>query len=168
MPNDKLTGYSSIDKPQSKNATFFEKNPIIPSIDIITILKLLSRKHRHMPAINCNDLCATYQQLIDDSHTLYLAFKKLGIKKGEIVTISLPSNYHAIISFLALNELGAVTTFIDTYSGKNDIVFHLKTYQSPLFINYDKSSEENEAIKNNSGVKYIVTFDSSLANSRDF
>lgn len=164
----KLTGYPSIDKPQSKNATFFEKKPIIPSMDIITILKLLSRKHRHMPAINCNDLHATYQQLIDDSHTLYLAFKKLGIKKGEIVTISLPSNYHAIISFLALNELGAVTTFIDTYSGKNDVVFHLNTYQSPLFINYDKSSEENEEIMNNSGVKHIITLDSSLANSRDF
>lgn len=37
-----LTGYPSIDKPQAKNASFFERNPIIPSIDMITILKLLS------------------------------------------------------------------------------------------------------------------------------
>ena len=163
----KLTGYPSIDLPQSQNASFLERNPVIPSIDIITILKLLSRKHRHLPAIDCNDLHATYQQLIDDSHTLYLAFKKLGVKKGEIVTLSLPSNYQAITSFLALNELGAVTTFIDTYSGKNDVLNYLKTYQSPLYINCDKSREDNEEIKNNSGVKYIITLDSNLANSRD-
>lgn len=167
MSEKKLTGYPSIDLPQAKNASFFEKYPIIPGIDTITILKLLSRKHRHLPAIDCNELHATYQQLIDDSHTIYLAFKRLGVKKGEIVTISLPSNYQAIISFLALNELGAVTTFIDTYSGRDDVLSYLETYQSPLFINCDKSREENEAIKNNSNVKHIVTLDSALANSRN-
>lgn len=162
-----LTGYPSIDKPQSKNASFFERNPIIPSIDMITILKLLSKKHRHLPAIDCNDLHATYQQLIDDSNTLYRAFKKLGVKKKDIVTISLPSNYQAIISFLALNELGAVTTFIDTYSGRDEVLNYLKSYQSPLLINFDKTREENQELKDKSGVKCIVTMESRLADSRD-
>ncbi len=40
----KFTGYPSIDLPQCKDSTYFEKNPIIPSIDTIPILKLLSRK----------------------------------------------------------------------------------------------------------------------------
>ena len=160
-----LTGYPSIDKPQSKNASFFEKNPIIPSIDIITILKLLSRKHRNLPAIDCNDLHATYQELLDDSHIVYRAFKKLGVKKGDIVTISLPSNYQAIVSFLALNELGAVTTYIDTYSGSDEVTNYIKMYQSPLLINCDRSQEENQEI---SGVKCIVTLKSSAADSREF
>lgn len=163
-----LTGYPSIDKPQSKNASFFEKNPIIPSIDIITILKLLSRKHRNLPAIDCNDLHATYQQLLDDSHLVYRAFKKLGVKKGDIVTISLPSNYQAIVSFLALNELGAVTTYIDTYSGSDEVTNYIKMYQSPLLINCDRSQEENQEIKEKSGVKCIVTLKSSAADSREF
>lgn len=164
---NELTGYPSIDLPQSHNASFFEKNPIIPSIDIISILKLLSRKHRNSLAIDCNDLHVTYQQLIDDAHLLYLAYKRLGIKKGEIVTISLPSNYQAIISFLALNELGAVTTFIDTYSNKDDVLSYLNNYKSSLFINCDKSRIENEYIKQYSKVKHVVTLDSALANSRD-
>lgn len=41
----KLTGYPSKDLPQSKDATLFEKNPIIPSVDTITILKLLSKEN---------------------------------------------------------------------------------------------------------------------------
>lgn len=165
--NKQLTGYPSIDKPQSKDATFFEKNPVIPSIDIITILKLLSRNNRDLPAIDCNNLHATYQQLIADSHTLCLAFKELGVRKGDIVTISLPSNYQAITSFLALNEIGAVTTFIDTYSSKEEILLYLNNYQSPIFINYDKTATENEEIRKKSHVKYIITLSNKLSNSLD-
>lgn len=76
-----LTGYPSIDLPQSREAKFFEKYPIIPSIDTITIVKLLSKKSRGNQAIDCNKLHATYQQLIDDSHSMCLAFRELGVKK---------------------------------------------------------------------------------------
>ena len=73
-------------------------------------------------------MIATYQELIDDSHTLYLSFKELGVKKGDIVTISLPSNYQAISSFLALNELGAITTFVDTYANKEELLSYLNNF----------------------------------------
>lgn len=161
------TGYPSIDLPQSKDAKYFEKNPIIPSMDTITILKLLSRKIRNLNAIDCNELHATYQQLIDDSHTLALAFRELGVKKGNIVTMPLPSNYQAITSFLGLNEIGAVTTFIDTYSSKDDIISYLNNYESPLLINYNKTKEENEEIMKKTHVKNIITLNSNLTNSRD-
>ena len=161
------TGYPSIDKPQSVDATFFEKNPIIPSIDMITILKLLSRKTRDNPAIDCDDLKANYQQLIEDSHALSLAFRELGVKKGEIVTISLPSNYQAICSFFALNEIGAITTFIDTYASDAEVISYLNNYQSPVLINFNKKKEENESLKKNSNVKYIITLNNKKVNSRN-
>lgn len=164
--NNNLTGYASIDLPQSINSTYFEKNPIIPSVDMVTILKILSKKTRNMPAIDCNALKATYQQLIDDSHTLSNAFRELGVKKGNIVTISLPSNYQAICSFLALNEIGAITTFIDTYSSKEDILLYLNKYESPIFINYNKSREENEYYIKNSKIKNVITLSKNFVNSR--
>ena len=161
-----LTGYPSVDLPQSKDSTFFEKKPIIPNIDIINILKFLSKDIRESRAINCNELNATYQQLLDDSHTLFLAFKELGVKKGDIVTISLPSNYQAICSFFALNELGAITTFIDTYSTESDILSYLSNYQSSILINFDKNKNENEDILKKSKVKNIITLTRQLSNTR--
>ena len=161
----KMTGYPSIDLPQSKDATFMEKHPLIPSADMITILKFLSRNIRNLPAINCNELHASYQQLIDDSHLLYLSFKELGVRKGDIVTISLPSNYQAICSYLALNELGAVTTFIDTYASEAEILSYLSNYQSPILINFNKTREQNESIKKKSGVRNIITLTDQLTNS---
>ena len=162
------TGYPSIDLPQSKDASFFEKNPIIPSIDAVTLLKLLSRKTRNNPAIDCNNLHATYQELLDDSHKLSLAYRELGVKKGNIVTISLKSNYQALCSFLALNEIGAITTFIDTYATEDEILNYLNLYESPIFINDDKTRELNDRIKEKSKVNYIITLSDKLSDLRNF
>ena len=162
-----MTGYPSIDLPHSKGASFFERKPIIPSIDMVNILKFLSMKTRQSQAIDCNNLRATYQELLDDSHTLFLAFKELGVRKGDIVTISLPNNYQAICSFFALNELGAITTFIDTYASEAEILSYLSNYQSPILINFDKTAKENEAIKKKSNVKNIITLKNNLCDSRD-
>ena len=161
-----MTGYPSIDLPQTKNSTFFEKHPFIPNTDVITILKLLSMKTRENPAIDCNNLKATYQQLIDDSHTIFLALKELGIKKGDIITIALPSNYQALCLYCALDELGAITTYIDTYASDVEVMNYLNNYESPIFVNFNKTPEQNEIIKKNTKVKYIVTLDKKLADSR--
>ncbi len=164
----KLTGFPSIDCPQCKNSSYFEKHPFIPNIDIITVLKMLTKKIRSNPAIDCNNLKATYQELIDDSHMLSLAFKKLGVKKGDIITVSLPSNYQAIITFFALNELGAVTTYIDTFSSYDEVRHYIEIYKSPIFINFDKSLTENNEILKDNALKYIVTLNSEKIDSKDF
>ena len=67
------TGYASIDLPQSNNASLIEKYPFIPGVDFVSILKLKSKGNRYDMAIDCDLLHATYQQLLDDSHQLYLA-----------------------------------------------------------------------------------------------
>ena len=163
----KYTDYPSIDLNHTKDASFFEKKPIIPGFDMISILKILNRKNKNLPAIDSNQLKATYQELIDDSHKLSLAFRELGVKKKDIVTLSLPSNYQAIISFFALNEIGAVTTFIDNYATDAEVLEYLSCYTSPILVNFDKSKEENQYIKDNSNVKYIVTLSSKLSNEKD-
>ncbi len=164
MKNGDLTGYPSLDNPQSKDASFFEKHPIIPSLDIITILKLLSKKIRNLNAINCNELIVSYQKLIDDSHLLAKSLKELGVSKGDIITISLPSNYQAISLFFALNEIGAITTFIDTYASEEEILNYLNNYESKVYIAYNKTIDELQNIKNSSKVDYIISLSSNKVN----
>ena len=43
------TGYPTIDRNHEDGYKFFEKYPLIPNIDMITILRLLSRKNRNKP-----------------------------------------------------------------------------------------------------------------------
>lgn len=153
----KLTGYASIDNPQSIGSTYFEKNPIIPNTNIYTTLKLLSSFYLDKNAVNCIDLNVSYRNLLDDAVTISLALKELGIKKGDIVTVCMPNLYQALSTFLACNRIGAVTTFLDSKASVEDICFYLNNFESPVFINYDFNDEINRKLKINSKVRYIIT-----------
>lgn len=161
----KLTGYASIDNPQSKNSTFLEKKPIIPNTDIYTTLKLLSAFYLNNIAIDCLDLKASYKQLLKDSVIISKAFKELGVKKGEIVSVAMPNFYQALAAFFACNRIGAVITFLDPSLAIDGISEYINLFESPIYINFNKSAEFNKKIKEKTNVKYIITLDKSKINS---
>lgn len=167
MKNEKkLTGYPSIDKPNESNSHFFERHPIIPGTNIYTLIQLLNRLYKEKIAVSCLDLKATYGQLMDkDAVTISLALKELGVKKGDIVAISMPNLYQAVAAFIACNRIGAVTTFLDHEAGLEELCSYLNEFESPILINYDKTQEENEKIKRLSKVEYIITLDKTRVNS---
>lgn len=161
----KLSGYASIDNPQAIGASFLEKHPIMPNTNIYTIIKLLSSFYLNKPAIDCVDLKASYRDLINDSATISLALKELGVQKGNIVSISMPNFYQAVAMFLACNRIGAVTTFLDFSASQKEISDYLNLFESPIFINYDKNDDYNKQIKDSTKVQYIITLDKKNVNS---
>ncbi len=165
MKEKKLTGYPSIDNPQSINSTYFEKNPIIPNMDIYTTLKLLSSFYLNNSAIDCLDLKASYGQLLKDSVTISKALKELGVKKGDIISIAMPNFYQALAAFFACNRIGAVITFLDPSLGIDGIADYINLFESPIYINYDKNDDFNKKIKEKTNVKYIITLDRSKINT---
>lgn len=165
MKEKKLTGYASVDNPQSIGATFLEKNPIIPSINIYMLLKLLSGKNLDKPAVDCLDLKANYNTLLDDSVTISLALKELGVKKGDIVSVAMPNLYQALAAYFACNRIGAVTTFIDAVASAEEIKSYLNLFESPILINFDASDEYNKLLKDSTKVRHIITLNKQNINS---
>lgn len=159
-----LTGYVSIDKPQNKGYSFLAQHPIIPDMSVYSAIQLLNAFYKKNLAISCLDLTANYQQLFQDAVTISLALKELGVKKGQIIAISMPNFYQAVASFLACNRIGAVTTFLNPGAAQEEINEYLNLFDSPVFINYDKSKEENQAIKKQTGVQYIITLNKKRIN----
>ena len=162
-----LTGYPSIDNPHSRNSKYLERNPIIPSTNIYTTIKLLSNFYLDRNAVNCFDLNVSYGKLLDDAVTISLALKELGVKKGDIISACMPNFYQALAIFLACNRIGAVTTFLDSKASTEDISFYLNEFESPIFINYNASEEENNKIKEKTKVQYIVTLSKKNLNNLD-
>lgn len=167
MKNKNLTGYASIDNPQSIGSTFFEKKPIIPSVNIYTLLKLLSKGKLDNFAVDCLDLKANYKQLLDDSVTISLALKELGVKKGDIISVAMPNLYQALAAYFACNRIGAVTTFLDAVATQEEVNSYLNLFESPILINFDKSDEHNKKIKDLTKVRYIITLNKKNINSLD-
>ena len=165
MFEKKLTGYASIDKPQNKGAKFWEAHPIIPDINIYTAIKVISSFYRDEKAVDCLKLSATYQELLDDAVTVSMALKELGVKKGDIITVSMPNFYQAVAVFMAANRIGATTTFLNSFAPDEEIVSYLNLFESPVYINFNRSDEENQKIVDKTHVRYVITLDKSKVNS---
>ena len=165
MFEKKLTGYASIDKPQNKGAKFWEAHPIIPDINIYTAIKVISSFYRDEKAVDCLKLSATYQELLDDAVTVSMALKELGVKKGDIITVSMPNFYQAVAVFMAANRIGATTTFLNSFAPDEEIVSYLNLFESPVYINFNRSDEENQKIVDKTHVRYVITLDKSKINS---
>lgn len=167
MKEKKLTGYASIDNPQNIGSTFFEKNAYIPNTNIYTLLKMLSAFYMDNVAVDCIDLKASYRNLLNDAVTISLALKELGIKKGNIVAVSMPNYYQALAMFFACNRIGAITTFLDSHASMDEISEYLNAFESSVFINFDKNEEYNKKLKAKTKVRYIVTLNKNNVNSLD-
>ena len=165
MFEKKLTGYASNDKPQNKGAKFWEAHPIIPDINIYTAIKVISSFYRDEKAVDCLKLSATYQELLDDAVTVSMALKELGVKKGDIITVSMPNFYQAVAVFMAANRIGATTTFLNSFAPDEEIVSYLNLFESPVYINFNRSDEENQKIVDKTHVRYVITLDKSKVNS---
>jgi len=165
MKRKNLTGYPSVDNLQASESTFFEKNPIIPNINIYTLLKLLSIKNMDKGAVDSLNLKANYKKLINDAATISLALKELGVKKGDIISVTMPNLYQALVIYFACNRIGAVTTYLDAVSTPEEVNSYINLFESPILINFDKSDEYNQKIKDSTCVRHIITLSKKNVNS---
>ena len=149
--------YPSLGKPQNNGYSYFERHPMIPNLSVYNAIRAINTFYGNKEAIDCLDLKVNYDQLFKDSITISRALKELNVTKGQIVSISMPNLYQAVASFLACNRIGAVTTFLNPGAEKEEISEYLNLFESPVYINYDKTDEENLIYKKKTNVKYIIT-----------
>ncbi len=162
------TGYPSIDKTHLEGTKFFERNPIIPSISIADTMKFLWLNSANDPAISCLDLSATHKELLEDAKTIAKSFKEIGVRKGDIICVSMPNYYQAVAAFIAANRIGSIITFLNPFAKEEELVQQLNKYESPLLINYNKDEEYNKELKKKTKLRNIITLQQGKESVRDF
>jgi long-chain acyl-CoA synthetase len=65
------------------------------------------------------------------------ALSELGLKKGDTITISMPTSPQGIICFYAANKLGAVASMIHPLSTESEIEFYLNISSSTMALTID-------------------------------
>ena len=164
----KLIGYPSVDNLHNRDYSFFERNPIIPDMSVYNSINILSSFFRNEKSIDCVDLNVNYREMLDDAITMSKAFRELGVKHGDIISVSMPNFYQGVVVYLAANRIGAITTFINSMSSIEEVLSYLNLFESSLFINYDKDETYNDKIKNNSRVRNIITLKEEEVNIKNF
>ena len=100
----------------------------------------------------------TYRELLVRIKKTASCLLELGVVEGDRVTICMPNTPVAIITFYAINMLGATASMIHPLSSEQEIEFYLKESNSKYVLAVDLVySKVSKAIKNTNVEKVIVS-----------
>ena len=99
---------------------------------------------------------STYRQFGKDIDQCADALAALGLKKGDRITISMPTSPQGIICFYAANKLGAVASMIHPLSPAKEIEFYLKTAKSRFALTLDAFYGKFKEVQEKAGLRTLI------------
>ncbi len=125
-----------------------------PPVSLYGALMKTVEKYPNSIAYTCLGYESTYAQFAKDIDQCAAALTAMGVKKGDRMTISMPTLPQGVICFYALNKLGAVASMIHPLSPPNMIKFYLNVSKSkfamtldPFYGNFKKIIKETQVEK---------------------
>lgn len=99
---------------------------------------------------------STYRQFGHDIDQCANALTYLGLKKGDCITISMPTTPQGIICFYAANKLGAVASMIHPLSTSKEIAFYLNNSQSTFALTLDAFYRKFWEVKGKTPLEFLI------------
>src|SRR5574344_566127 len=75
-----------------------------------------------------------YNEFLDAIEKLAISFKMLGVEKGDYVPICLPNIPQGVISFYALNKIGAIPNMIPVLASEEEFKHYLSEVPAKNFV----------------------------------
>lgn len=88
----------------------------------------------------------TFSEFFEKIDVAAKAFRSIGVKEGDVVTICAPNTPEVLISFYAVNKIGAVADMIHPLSAGGEIKFYLTESKSRVLVLYDGAYAKVEDI----------------------
>lgn len=107
-------------------------------------------------AYNYFGVKVNYMDFLKQIDDVAKSFKKLNIKKGDKVTICMPNTPEAVITFYALNKIGAIANMVHPLSAQNEIKHYLKISESVAVLTIDIVYDIFKRISCETMVKNII------------
>ncbi len=154
----KLTGYPSIDKPWLK---YFSEEAIDAQLPECTVYEYMYRKNKNYPkgiALDYFGRKITFAELFENIDRVAVAYQEIGVKPGDVVTIVSLSCVTSIMSFYALNKIGAVSDFISVMSTEEEIEKYITDAESRYLVSLDLFAERVLKASKKCNVKNVIVY----------
>lgn len=149
-------GYPSIDKPWLKYFSEEQLNETALKLSCYENMYENNKDHLEDIAFEYFGNKITYKELFKNIDRSAKALISLGVKKGDIVTISSITTPEIMYIFYALNKIGAVSNMVDVRYTKQATEIYLKEVKSKLLITLDLCYEKVDDIIQNTEVKKVL------------
>lgn len=151
------TGYPSLDKSWLK---WYDEQFISSEIPKVSAYKFLLEKNQdnlQNIAINYYGNEMTFAEFFKKIDEATKAYKKMGISKGDVVTVFSMTNPELEITLYALNRLGAVINLMDVRSDSEKLEEELEKSNSKILLIMDNFIDRALSFKNSNVVENIIT-----------
>ena len=145
-----------IPAPWSKYYTDEELDIKIPNISLYKQVVNSSESYPDFLAYKYLGRKVTYKKFVKQIDRAAIAFKKLNVKKGDIVTICLPNIPESLIAFYALNKLGAIANMLHPLSAEEEIKESLNSTKSKFLVMADMFYNKIKDIINSTEVRKVI------------
>ena len=98
----------------------------------------------------------SYKNFLKQIDETAKAFKAIGVKKKDIITICMPNTPEAIMCFYALNKLGAISNMIHPLSAEEEIKDYLNGNHAKMIVLIDMCLEKVNNILRKTKVKKAI------------
>ena len=127
-----------------------------PDISLYELLEQTANKHLENISYNYYGKKKKYKDFLNQIDECARSLKKLGIKHNDTVSICMPNTPEAIISFYALNKIGAIANMIHPLSAENEIKYFVNISKSKYIITIDIAFNKINHIFNETKLKKII------------
>ncbi len=115
-----------------------------------------ARKYPKQVALTFQGKDTTYEKLLPQIVEAEKAFRALGIKEGDVVTVCMPNVPQTVVCLYAINAIGAIASMIHPLSAIHEIAFYLKEAQSSTIISLDQFYNKIRKVRELVPLKNII------------
>lgn len=146
-------------KPNAPWEKYYTKEELkikIPDRAIYEALEESAKKVPYNIAMEYMGKNINYKQFMQLIDRCAKSFLEIGITEGDVVTICMPNTPETLISFYALNKIGAIADMIHPLSSEEEIKDYLQSSNSSAFVMIDVCYEKVKDIINETNVRKTI------------
>lgn len=145
-----------IPAPWEKYYTKEQLNIEIPDISMYDHIYKSYERYPNYTAYEYLGRKVSYKKFIKQINKVVRSFQKLGVKKGDIVSICLPNVPESLICLYALNRLGAVASMIHPLSAEEELKEKFISTKSTYLVMYTEFYDKVKDVTKCTDIKKII------------
>ena len=126
----KITHKKAWDKFYKKN----ERKIEVPNLSVYEYLRECNKDNMDAIAINYFNKTMTFKYFFGEVNLCAKALRSQGIRPGDVVTVLMANTPEAVISFYAINKIGAIANMVHPLSAEEEIKQSLNATKSVMLI----------------------------------
>ena len=132
-----------------------------PNYSAYDLIRESCEKYADLYAYNYFGKRVKYKKFIKQIDQAAKAFLSLGVKMGDIVCLVMPNTPEAIISFYALNKIGAIANMIHPLSGENEFKYYFNLTNCEYVLCIDVAFNKVNHILDETNVEKVILVEAS-------